>query len=466
MKICLINPPWFIRKANVWNQARGTLPSLGLLYLASFLERERIDVDLIDFQSSFRDWETTKHIIKSKRYDIYGITATTPIVNSGYRISEIIKALYPDVKVVFGGVHVTALPEEALSKKSVDFVIRGEGEESFLKLIQRAPVENIPGLSYKENGNFRHVKPAGWVMDLDSIPFPAFHKINLRAYHPAASTYKRLPAINMLTSRGCNGRCTFCCSANIPLRVRSAGNIFEEMQMLSREYKIREISFYDDNFSVNKENVEKLCDLLIKNKIDLTWSCFSRTDCVNLSLLKKMKAAGCHQIMYGIEAVDDVILRNINKNTGYNQNKTAVELAKRAGIEVRCAFMFGNPGETIRTINNTIRYSAELNPDIALYNIATPYPGTEMFIWAKKNNYLIHENWNEYDFSSPVMNLPTITPELVESKYKRAYGYFYSRPGFIIRKLIGIWSLKNSLRLLNELRVAFNFLKFYRNRVK
>lgn len=459
MKICLINPPWFTKKASIWSQIRSTLPPLGLLYLASTLAKEKIDVDIIDLQARPLTWEKTETKIKSLQYEFYGITSTTPIVNNGYRIADIIKKHHPNTKIVFGGVHVTALPEEALGKESVDFVIRGEGEEALLKLLKGTALETIAGLSYKEKNKIYHIKPDGIIPDLDSIPFAAFHKVDLRLYKPAFGAYKRLPAINMVATRGCLGKCTFCNSANIPLRKRSAENIFQEMETLSHQYGIREVSFYDDTFTVYHKNIEKLCDLLIKNKIDLTWCCFARTDGVNPVLLKKMKAAGCHQVMFGIETADTEILKNIKKNIDCSKNKKAIDMAKEAGITTRCAFMFGSPGETEKTIDETIRYSIELDPDISLYNITTPYPGTEMFNWAKDNGCLRTENWDDYDLSEPVMNLPTISAEVLKKKYKQAFKAFYLRPQFMVRKLLGITSFKEILTLAKGMGKIFSFIK-------
>ena len=459
MRVCLINPPWFTKQGNIWHSVRSTMPPLGLLYLASFLEKERIDIEVIDFQASFKSWEDVERIIKYRQYDFYGITSTTAIINNAYRVSRIIKTYHPEAKIIFGGVHVTALPEEALANKEIDFVVRGEGEETLLRLVKGDPLQAISGLSYRKDKSIIHNKPDGLVEDLDDLTFPAFHKINLKLYHPAVGSYKRLPAINMLTTRGCIGKCSFCNSAHIPLRVRSADNIFQEMKMLYEKYGIREISFYDDIFTVQPKNIEQLCDLLIGHKIDLTWSCFARTDCVTPPLLKKMKAAGCHQIMYGIETASSQILQKINKGIDQSKNKTAIELTKEAGIEVRCTFMFGNPGETVETLDDTIRYSIELDPDIALYNITTPYPGTAMFDWAKNNGYLMHQRWDDYDLGNPVMSLPTVLTPLVKKKYKEAFKKFYLRPRFIIKKIINVLLLREIPMVWEEAQAFLNFLK-------
>ncbi len=458
MKVCLINPPWITRQGNIWTNIKSTMPPLGLLYIASVLEKANIHVDVIDFQALGLDLDQIEEKIQNLQYDYYGITSTTSIVKKGYLIAGFIKKFHPSATVVLGGIHATSLPEEPLKDPNIDYVVRGEGEEAFLKLVQGVPAKGIPGISYKEDGESRHIQPNGIIQDLDALPFPAYPKLDLKLYRPAVGAYKRLPAINMLTTRGCPGKCTFCNSADIKLRKRSAENIFQEMEMLSKKYGMKEISFYDDTFTVYPTKVKRLCELLIENKIDLTWCCFARTDCVSPDMLNRMKQAGCHQVMYGIEAADEQILKNIKKEINLEKNKKAVEWAQKAGITVRCTFMFGNPGETEETIDETIRYSIYLNPDIALYNITTPYPGTEMFDWAKKNGYLTTEDWDNYDLSVQVMALPTITNELMQKKYKEAFKKFYFRFSFIAKKIFAIVSLRDLTLLREGVKSVFGFL--------
>ena len=464
VKIYLINPPWFTKEDNIWSYIRGVNPPLGLLNLAAYLEKAKVDVDIIDFQTSSWSWEGIERKVQSLKCDFFGITATTPIVNNAYRICDIIKYLHPSSKIILGGVHATALPEEALGKPAIDYVVRGEGEVALLSLIQGAPLDGIAGISYRENGKYKHVKPDGIIPDLDDLPFPAYHKINLSDYHPTVGSYKRLPAVSLLTTRGCMGKCTFCNSANIPLRVRNADNIFQEIEMLSRKYGIKEISFYDDTFVAYRKNIMRLCELIIKNKLDLTWSCFARTDCVNTDILKIMKRAGCHQIMYGIESAQKEILANIKKHCIDSRSiKQAIEITKKAGITVRCAFMFGSPGETEETIDDTIEYSIRLDPDIAIYNITTPYPGTEMFRWAKERGYLRTENWDDYDLSKPIMDLPTINGKVLTQKYRQAFVRFYFRPKLIFKKMFSIRFLTDLPILIKGMKSILNFACRIRN---
>lgn len=459
MKICLINPPWEVKKGSIWNQVRSSMPPLGLLYIAGYLETKGYNCDVRDFQANLDTWDKIEQTIDNDYYDIYGITATTSLAYNAYRIAALIKKRHRKTIVVLGGVHPTALPEEALTMGKADFVVRGEGEYIFLGIVKGEAPFLINGISYLKDGKAVHVGPPGLVHDLDSLPYPAFHKVNLKLYRPAVGAYKRLPAINMTTTRGCPGRCTFCNSASVKLRNRSAEHIYGEIKLLTEEYGIKEICFYDDTFTVYPKNIHKLCQLMIDNKIDVTWSCFARTDCVNESLLADMRKAGCHQVMYGIESSNKTILKNIKKGIHLEKNSIAVELAKKHGITVRCTFMLGNPGETPATIDETINYALSLDPDIALFNITVPYPGSEMFDWADKHGYLLSKDWRDYDLSVPVMSLPDAPVEVLKQKYKLAFKKFYFRPAFLMKQLKRFLSPREFPLLVEGIKSILKFIK-------
>jgi radical SAM superfamily enzyme YgiQ (UPF0313 family) len=267
-------------------------------------------------------------------------------------------------------------------------------------------------------------------------------------YYPAQGSYQRLPSFGMITSRGCPGRCTYCKGSLLGqvIRFKSAESIFEEIDFLQKNYGIRDITFYDDTFTSSKKRVREFCDLIIKNKMDLTWCCFSRVDTVDYDLLVQMKKAGCYQVLFGVESADSQILANINKMISLEKVEETVADAKKAGIEVRLSFMLGNPGETEETMEKTIRYAIALDPDLVSFNITTPYPGTEMFKWAKEKGYLIHENWSEYNFAEPVMELPTVSSEKVLEYYKKAHRRFYFRPKYFLKRIMRIRSINDFKR--------------------
>ena len=445
MDILLINPPWITKDGNIWHGVKSTSPPLGLLYVAAFAERAGHHVRVMDVNAEELQFDDIEAALREQQPSWVGLTAVTAQIKSAHRIAEIVKRVSQDTKVVIGGVHATALPEEVLRDDNVDYIIRDEGEHSFCALLAGEPLESVGGLSYRSGHALQpvaHNRPTTPIEDLDSLPTPAYHLVPFERYKPAVGAYRRLPAINMTMTRGCPGKCTFCNSAETALRTRSAEHIVDEIEQLQARYGIREVSFYDDTFTIYKQNVARMCDLIVERRIDLTWSCFARTDCVSPPLLSKMRRAGCHQILFGIESADPVVLEAIRKPIDIELTRKAVRLVQDAGIAVRAAFMFGNPGETVESIRRTIDFAIELDPDLALFNITTPYPGTQMFEWAKRNGYLRTLDWSDYDLANTVMHLPSISPEDIDRMYKTAYREFYFRPKFLFRRLLAMRSLQ------------------------
>lgn len=457
MDVLLINPPWLTKDGNIWHGVKSTSPPLGLLYVAAYAEARGCSVHVMDVNAERLHFADIEAFIADRRPKWIGLTAVTAQIINTKRIAGIARRVSPESKVVVGGVHATALPDEVLRDRSVDYVIRGEGELPFVSLVEGEPAEMIPGLSYRGSNPLQPIQhnPMGEpIRDLDSLPTPAYHLIRFDLYKPAIGAYRRLPAINMTMTRGCPGKCTFCNSAETALRTRSAEHVVDEIQRLQGRYGIREVSFYDDTLTIFKPQVAAMCDLIVERGIDLTWSCFARTDCVSPGLLKKMRAAGCHQILFGIESADPEILENIRKPIDIEQTRRAVRMVQEAGIAVRAAFMFGNPGETVASMRRTIDFAKELDPDIALFNITTPYPGTQMFDWARRNGHLRTLDWNDYDLANSVLDLPTVSSEDVNRMYKIAYREFYFRPRYLLRrltKLHGFEDLKANLQAFRSI---------------
>ena len=458
MDILLINPPWETKDGNIWHGVKSTSPPLGLLYVAAYAEQRGASVRVIDVNAEDLSFEDVEQIVRDERPAWVGFTAVTAQITSTHRIAGIIKRVSPESKIVVGGVHASAMSDEVLLDPHIDFCIRGEGEKPMFALVDGQPLASIGGLSYRGDNPLmpiEHNPEAEPIEDLDSLPTPAYHLIPFEAYRPAVGAYRRLPAINMTMTRGCPGKCTFCNSAETALRTRSAKHVVDEIELLQRRYGIREVSFYDDTFTIYKRNVIELCDLIVQRGIDLTWSCFARTDCVSPSLLAKMKKAGCHQILFGIESADPEILATIRKPIDIKQTRIACKMVQKAGISVRAAFMFGNPGETVESIRRTIDFAISLNPDLAIFNITTPYPGTQMFDWARREGYLRTLDWEEYDLAHSVMELPTITNEQIDEMYKVAYREFYFRPRFLLRRLLRMRSVSDIRENLLAMRSIF-----------
>jgi radical SAM superfamily enzyme YgiQ (UPF0313 family) len=441
--VILINPPWFKKKGNIWEKISSCMPPLGLAYIASFLEKHNVEVKIIDAQAERITLTDIIQRMRSYNPLFIGITATTSIIDSGLEIARLCKETFPKSKIIMGGVHPTVMTEEVLNNQSVDFIVRGEGELTFLDLVKGKDLKSIRGISYKSEGKIYHNDNRPVIENLDSLPFPAYHLLPMHKYYPALGGYKRLPAISMITTRGCPGKCTFCYGDMLGghIRHRSAENMIEEIKFLKANYGIKEICFYDDTFTVFKNNVKQFCCLLIKEKVNISWSCFSRVDFIDEEILREMEEAGCHQIMYGIESADEGILKNINKRVSLEQANKATALTKKAKIDVRLTFMLGSPGETEETMQRTIRYAIKSDPDLIVFNITTPYPGTEMFKWAKEKGYLRTFDWTKYDLATVVMELPTVDSRTIEKYYKNAHKKFYLRPVYIAKRIARVKSL-------------------------
>jgi len=441
-KILLINPPWVIGEdKNLWKQVASCWPSLGLAYIAAVLEKAGHLVKYLDCSAEELTVKKTQKALAAYReeFDFIGLTATTPLINNALAIAQAAKEIFPQAKIVLGGVHPSVMPDEVLAQPVVDFVVIDEGEETMLELVSGKNPAEILGLGYKQNSQTIKNQLRPLIKDLDAIPPPAYQLLPMKKYYPAVGSYKRLPAMILFATRGCPGRCTFCHRAfRGVVRKRSAKNIINEIKILQRDYGIKEVAFYDDTFTLFKDVVREFCETIIREKINITWSCFTRVDYVNEELLKLMKQAGCHLILFGVESADEQILKNIKKNISLKQVEAVVKLARQLGIETRASFMFGNQGETEETIKQTIDFAIKLDPDEVQFNIATAYPGTELFNWAKTRGYIKTLNWNDYSMSNVVLELPGLNKEKMQYYYKLAHRKFYLRPKIILRRFLNI----------------------------
>jgi radical SAM superfamily enzyme YgiQ (UPF0313 family) len=476
MKVLLVNPPWHLRKGNIWRDTASVMPPLGLAWIAAVLELHGHQVQILDAHAERLTLDAVRDRLASMAdFDWVGISSTTSLIANALEIARTTKARWPRARVAMGGVHPTVLPEEVLGEEAVDVVVRGEGEETMTELVSGADFAGVLGISYRQDtatarqgrdgrntrpygratGGVRHNEHRPLIADLDSLPMPAYHLLPMARYHPAAGAAKRLPAVSMLATRGCVGRCTFCYRIFGPsLRCRSGLALAQEARHLQERYGIREVCFYDDTFTAVKKEIHEFCRGLRELKVDLTWSCFSRIDAVDEDTLRAMKEAGCHQIMYGFESASEEILRNVGKRVDLEQAAEAVRITRKVGIDIRAAFMLGNPGETEQTMEETLQYAMRLRPELVIFNIATPFPGTEMFDWASQQGLLKTRDWENYDLAHAVMELPTLSAEKVREFYQKAYRRFYLRPRYIAARLASIRSLGDVAQAIRGLRAV------------
>lgn len=446
-----------MRGDSTFKHIEGYTIPFGILSLAAVIQRDlpETNVTVVDGRAENLTPDKLLDRILDTKPELVGISSFTYCINDTLLLSRWIKETNPDIKIILGGVHVTQLPDEIIKDPNVDYIIRGEGEYSLRDLIADHNFDEIKGLVYKDKNNQIKMHPDFGIVDvLDELPTIAYDMVDMNKYYPTAGQCHRFPASAMITSRGCPGRCIYCSSSVSGKRVRyrSAKNIFNEIEFLINKYGIKEIIFMDDVFTSDKDRLLEFCQLIQDKKMDIVWDCSSRVQHVNEEVLPIMKKVGCSQLSFGVETGDANVLKSIKKGQTLDHVRKKVALSKKAGIETRSSFVLGFPADTIESMQRTIDFAIELDPHLVSFYIATPFPGTEMYDWAVRNNKLLSTNWSLYDQQHHIMNIPGATAEEIDIMYKRAYQSFYHRPKFILRRFM-------MLRSFYDVRNAFKAAK-------
>jgi len=442
MSVILIYPPQFDKKFSNPFISEPSLPPLGIASIAAYLEKFEIPVKIIDASILNLSFPQLIKILKKINPCVIGITAQTQNINRSVTTANIIKNEFPDIPIIFGGPHPTILPEETLKAvPAVDFIVIGEGEVSTLEIINaiysNRNFESIKGIGFRKNQTIKINSPRPYIEDLNILPFPARHLLPLTLYKPNPLLYKRTPVTSAIVSRGCPYQCKFCSKTiwGNNIRERSAEKVFEEILLLKNEYNVNEIVFLDDVFTLHKKRVIEICDLILKNKVDISWSCITRVDAINRALLLSMKKSGCHQIAFGIESGNESILNLINKRITLDQVKKAFEICRKVGIETRAYFILAFPTETREMSYQTIAFAKKINPDYAYFYIYVPYPGTELWEIAEEKGQILNRDWNHFSRWDPNYIPDNRTAKEIKNTFKSAYRLFYLRLKYMANRL-------------------------------
>ena len=445
MKIVLINPDFDeVGDNKSFEKVINIIPPLSLMYIASVLEKQGFEVKIIDGyleKSNINLYKT----LKKENPEVVGISTATPTFGNVIKIAEMIHKNFPEIFVVIGGYHVSAIPRQALSSGYFDAGVIGEGEITFLELAKELQkkyprLNKIKGLAIKKDKKIIFTKLRPFIKDLDSIPFPARHLVPpLSKYKPTPASYKKLPVGILISSRGCPGKCTFCDRAvfGCSYRERSVGNVLDEVEELVYKFGARELKFFDDNLTLNKKRLSELCGGFKKRKIDVEWSCLTKANLVSREMLTKMKKAGCWQVLFGLESGDLRILKSLNKGVSLEQGEKAVKLAKEAGLSVRADFLMGIPGEGIPSMKKTLEFAKKVNPSFAHFNKFTPYPGTEIYKKLIQEGYEFDFNrfYSQLDHSHSIYSPNGVSKKQLGDFVNNSYKKFYLRPRYIFSRL-------------------------------
>jgi anaerobic magnesium-protoporphyrin IX monomethyl ester cyclase len=438
MRVLLVNPP-----AGFSYGVLGIMrPPLGLAYMASIL-RDRHEVQIVDFSVEKRRWPTYPY----GEFDIVGISVDTARANTAFKIAEAAKAQGPTV--VMGGPHVSFLDEEALQTGVVDYVVRNEGEYSFLSLVDflagRVGFGDVRGVSYSDGGRFSRSPNAPFVSDLDSLPFPARDLLPLSLYRERMDG--RLMT-TLISSRGCPYNCDFCSSSEffgVAWRPRSAAGILEETELLYNDYGYGALSFVDDNFTLNPSRAVEISEAILGKGWDLIWAAMTRVDTIvkNPDMVRVMARAGFRWTFIGFETGSQASLDGYGKKAVLGDAFRAMEILTRNGVKVTGAFILGAPYETEEMMRETVEFAKRLNPRRAQFSILTPYPGSRLFKDVQKR--VITRDWQLYSGVHPTIRSDHVSPHEMRKIHISAYFSFYGRPrkamenmSYIVRIFAGL----------------------------
>ena len=394
MKILLLNPP---SRRVAEKKDIPPYQHIGLGYLASSVAKEGYDTEVIDAKLDRLGSKETVERIAEYSPDVLGITSMTHEIVTAADIVRKYKNINPGVKVVLGGVHVSAMPEATLEAyPHIDVGVIGEGE-IILPLVLKSfetgsgDLSSIGGIVFRDGSSVKRTDNNKWIEDLDTLPQPAWECF------PNAKDYI------VITSRGCPYSCVFCMQASgKKVRNRSIENVVGEIEEVLEGKHPRRFLFYDETFTLDKKRVLGICDLMIEKGLDkkIKWSVTTRVDAVDRDILVKMKQAGCDHIEFGVESGNEEMLQRIKKGITKAQAERAISLAKEMGYHTEGAFILGHPHENMTTALETIDFAAKLNPDIVQLGIMVPYPGTEVreMVMNNRGGYkMLSDNWAEYN---------------------------------------------------------------------
>jgi len=393
-RVLLVNP-------HDTEQLGFTNPPLGLLYIAGTLLNHGYEVRVVDGCLDGR--AGVEKALREFKPGIVGLTCLTPGRKKVLELAKMAKDLDPFVTVVLGGAHPTIMYKQLMENYFyIDLIVLGEGEQTFLEIAQGKPWPEIKGLVYRSEEGVKKTLPRPGIANLDELPFPAWHLVDLARYQARGNMVfrgidlTREPRISVIFSRGCKGHCDFCSTWWIwkGWRHRSPKNMADELELLNRRYGIKHFCFADDALTVDRQATIDLCDEILARNLRIAFHATTRTDCVDEVVLQKLHDAGCYQISFGVETGSQALLERMGKRNDIASAEQAIRLAKAAGIRVTALVIIGNVGETPETVAETVRFLQHTDPtDLGCVGGLWILPGTKLYRMSKEKGFIDDDFW-------------------------------------------------------------------------
>ncbi len=462
LKVLLLKP---------FNLSDHIQPALGLGYLATAV-RENHDIKILDCIKEKVFGERLLEYIRVFQADIVGFQIYTYDLARVRAELKAIKEHFPLMITVAGGPHPSALAHDTIRhmRGNLDFVFCGEAERSFPKFLdllasnasstirdlQQGDLMKIPGLTWVKQGQ-GFSSPPELIQNLDQLGFPAWDLIRPHTYPEAqhGAFFKNFPIAPIMTGRGCPCPCTFCAGHIITgrrIRKRSVENVIEEIKILTRDYRIREIHIVDDNFTIEKKYVMNFCEQLLRENIKISWATPNgvRIDSLDREMLLMMKKSGYYLASVGIEFGSERMLQITEKHLTQQKIREGIELIRGTGLDVAGFFMIGYPGERKEEIEKTIEFALSLPLIRANFFIFLPLPGTEVYQELEKKLELGKVDWEHFYFTHPAYTYGGFSPGELKNFQRTAFLKFYLRPHIFLENLKQIKSIRQFKYLLRR----------------
>jgi len=441
------------------NRIRGVMPPLGLLSIAAYLEQFGYEPKVLDAVAANMRGDDFAAAVRSLQPDVCGVTTMLENYHGAIEACQIAKRA--GAMTVLGGPGLETFPAEMIDRDYIDYGVVGEGEETFLGLVRalesrdRKMLEGLAGLSYKRNGTIIAGKPQV-VRDLDALPPPAYHLIDINRY---SSLINDFPILTYVMGRGCPFHCSFCIKqeADKVIRFRAPGLVVEDMERLVSRYRIKEFMFYDDTFTLSVKQTRGVCDEILRRKLRIKFEAPTRVDHLSgpegKDLLRRLKQAGCYRLRLGVESGAPEILARMHKRIRLETVAAAFQNCREAGIETFAYFMVGYLGESRDAFERSVNLAIRLDPDYTMFTIATPYPKTRLYAESQAAGLVPANYWRDFIQGKTSARIPYLVPG-ADKLAQEAYRRFYFRPRYILRRLARLRTrqhLKNALGGLSAL---------------
>ena len=411
MRVLLMSTPYPLEE--------NPIPPLSLSYLAAVLQREGIEVQILDLLVSKNSPSKIREKLEEYQPQVVGATCVTLNYPTAAKNLKVCKDFDPRIVTMLGGPHASfALKETLLRALWIDVLVIGEGEMTLVELVRALEKGNdfrqVAGIAFREDKRVVTTEPRPLVEDLDEHPVPARHLLPLSKYRAL-----NVPC-TVITSRGCPYRCIFCSGPRLfgrRVRFRDPKLVVDEIESILGEFNFEKINIVDDTFTLNHRHARAVCDEIMRRNLKFQWNVFARADTVTEDLMKRMKEAGCAWLLFGVESAAPEILKTIKKGTTPDDIRKGTKIATEAGVKVFNSFILGLPGESPETARQSLAFAQELDRDYDAkygFHLLSPLPGTELY--EKPEDYglrILSRNWAKYDANKPITETETMSPEMV-----------------------------------------------------